>query len=155
MEGNGLPFPSDIQVAHVPGVIAKITVTLSNLNDPFPEDLQIWLSAPSGQLVGLLVNEGGTDPVTNTTITFDDEADSVVPDPLASGRFNPTVNGEYVTDPDLFRPLSTFNGEDPNGTWSLFLVNRVPGGEPAGGCICDGWSLEIQTDPSHGHSHHD
>jgi hypothetical protein len=155
LEGSGTPFPSDIQVSHVPGVISKLTVTLSDLNDSFPEDLQIWLRAPSGQMIGLLINEGGVDRVTNATLTFDDEAASVIPDPLISGRFKPTVNGEYVTDPNLFRPLSTFNGEDPNGTWSLFLVNRVLGGEPTGGCICDGWSLEIQTDPSKGHRHED
>src|SRR5438046_2615537 len=32
LEAYAIPFPSVIQVSHVPGVIAKLTVTLSDLN---------------------------------------------------------------------------------------------------------------------------
>jgi hypothetical protein len=155
LEGAAIPFPSVIQVSHVPGLVTKVTVTLSDLNDSFPEDLQIWLKSPSGQIAGLLINEGGTDTVKDATITFDDDAAAVIPDPMVSGVFKPTVNGEFITDPGLFNTLSSFNGENPNGPWSLFVVNRVTAGEPTGDCLCGGWSLEIKTDPSHGKGHRD
>jgi hypothetical protein len=90
--------------------------------------------------------------VTDLDLTFDDEATDVLPDEaeLTPGTFKPTDADEDGY-PDNFDPapaptadtsLSTFDGTDPNGTWSLYVVDDA--GRDVG--TLAGWSLDIETD---------
>lgn len=95
---------------------------------------------------------GGSADLVNNTYTFDDAAAAT----LADGALNP--DGSYkpsnfgtgdtfpapapagpYNDPQL---LSVFNGVNPNGTWSLYVVDDV-GGDV--GNINLGWELAITT----------
>jgi hypothetical protein len=58
------------------------------------------------------------------------------PGPLTAYGNPGPVNGGTATF------ASTFNGTTPNGTWSLFVVDFVLGGD---GLISGGWTLEITT----------
>jgi hypothetical protein len=95
---------------------------------------------------------GGTDAV-NANLTFDDAAPGIGAT-VVTGAFSPTNIGAG----DLFpapapagpypdpQQLSVFNGLDPNGTWSLYVVDDA--GTDTGS-LTGGWSLSITTsDPS-------
>ena len=70
--------------------------------------------------------------------------------PLASGTYKPTNIDTSDTfpapapAPSAATTLATFNGSDPNGTWSLFVVDDA-GGDT--GSMAGGWCLELATAP--------
>ncbi len=153
--GTATPYPSTINVSGVPTghVITKVTVTLSNYNHTWPDDVDVLLVGPGGQQCILMSDAGGSVDAVNVNLTFDDAAAVSLPDSTAitTGTYRPT---NYVS-PDNFPapgpgsvtqplnpPLSVFDGTNPNGTWSLFVVDDV-GGDA--GNINGGWSITIQT----------
>lgn len=153
------PYPSTIAVSGMVGGITKVTVTLSNINHTSPDDIDVALFGPQGQSLMLTSDSGGATPYTNTTFTFDDAAASNVPDAAAaSGTYKPTDwdGGAICTggSEDLAFPspipstpdcgtLAVFNATNPNGTWSLYVVDDAGGDS---GTISGGWSLTITSD---------
>ncbi len=146
------PYPSTINVSGVLGSVNKITVTLSNLNHSFPEDIDMLLVSPTGQKIVLMSDTGGGNSISNRTIIFDDFAAGFLPDStlISSGTFKPS---DYTSTPTDLYPvpaptgpysstLSVFNGANPNGTWSLFVVDDTFFNS---GSIAKGWSLSIST----------
>jgi subtilisin-like proprotein convertase family protein len=144
------PYPSTIAVAGLNGTVTKVTVTLNNFNHVFPNDVDMLLVGPGGQKLILSSDAGGTAAVTNRTITLDDAAATTIPGGMANGTYRPTNNGTGDTfpapapagphpDPQL---LSIFNGQNPNGVWSLYVVDDA--GTDAGS-IGGGWQLNITT----------
>src|SRR4029077_17280953 len=90
---------------------------------------------------------------------FDDTAAAVMPSAPttapASGSFKPTnyTTGDIFPAPAPAGPylspgtagtdtLAAFNGVDPNGTWSLYIVDDA---NIDSGTITGGWSLSIGT----------
>lgn len=155
------PYPSTIDVANMGGTITKVTVTVSNLTHGFPDDVDILLVSPSGGVVTLMSDAGSStsgppQPVNNVTLRFDAAAAGTLSDTnqIVSGTYRP-VNyaGPFMNTSDPFpapapqtppytnTDLSVFNGANPNGTWSLFVVDDTPF---AIGSI-GGWGLQIQT----------
>ncbi len=151
--GAATPYPSPIVVSALPGVVAKVTVTLTGLAHTAPADLDILLVGPTGQTVLLMSDAGASVPVSGVTLTVDDAAPGFLPldDALVSGTFRPT---NYFN-PDVFLPpapsgpygaaLSGFNGTNPNGTWQLFVLDAF---QADSGQIAGGWSLDITTGPA-------
>jgi subtilisin-like proprotein convertase family protein len=149
--GTAVPYPSDIVVSGVTGTVAKVTVTINGLTHTFPDDLDFLLVGPQGQNAIIWSDAGGGGDVTNITVTLDDGAETALPDagPLVSGTFQPA---NYTPNPDMWpapapapsggSALSIFNGTDPNGTWSLYLVDDATGDL---GQISGGWSLTITS----------
>jgi subtilisin-like proprotein convertase family protein len=150
--GPANPYPSTINVSGVTETVSKVTATLNTMNHTFPDDIDVLLVGPGGQKLLLMSDVGGSGDIVNITLTFDDAAASLVPDagPAVSGTFRPSNIGTGDTfpapapvgpypDPQL---LSVFNGVDPNGTWSLFVVDDQ-GGDT--GNINGGWTLNITT----------
>ena len=141
------PYPSTINVTGVTGTVTKVTVTLHNLNHTFPSDVDVLLVGPGGQTVILMSDVGGETDAVNATLTFDDSAPSIGTS-IVSGTFRPTNvgNGDPFPSPAPSAPfgsfLSVFNGIDPNGTWSLYVVDDAGGDS---GNINGGWSLTIST----------
>jgi hypothetical protein len=90
---------------------------------------------------------GGTD-LNNVTLTFDDAAASNLADSstLVAGTYKPTdfVTGDAFPSPAPAGPygtaLSAFNGLDPNGAWSLYVLDDAASD---GGSIAGGWSLQF------------
>src|SRR6185295_5120728 len=134
--GPATPFPSTISVPAT-GTITNLTVTLNNFSHTFPDDVDIMLVGPGGQNAIIMSDVGNGIAVSN------------LPDngTLVSGTFKPT-NFEGV---ETFSPgpppsggsaLSVFNGTNPNGVWSLYVVDDT--GDD-GGSISGGWCLNITT----------
>ena len=145
--GVSSPYPSSITVAGVPGTTTKISVTLSNIVHPVPDEIDALLVGPHGENVMLMSDAGGANVLNNVTLTFDDAAATALSDGglLTTGTYRPS-NFEAVdsfTSPAPSGPygttLSVFNGSDPNGKWSLYVYDD---GSPNKGAI-NGWSLTI------------
>lgn len=160
---RALPYASTIPVEGMVGAITDVNVTLSGVTHDNPDDLDILLVGPSGKRILLLSDAGGTPNAVNINMTFDDEAEAVVPDdgPLTHGRVRPTNFGIGDTLPDLpeIYPspppagaatlASVFNGTRPNGVWKLYIVDdaiKYPGN------ISFGWSIDITADGVYGAS---
>ena len=151
---SALPYPSTISVSGLTGAVTKVTATLSNINHTFPDDVDVLLVGPAGQKVLLMSDVGGNNSLTNVTITLDDSAASSLPDTtrINPGTFKPSnidVNTDVFPAPAPASPyvtnLSVFNGQNPNGTWSLYV--RDDGPNDAGN-IAGGWFLSITTSNS-------
>jgi uncharacterized delta-60 repeat protein/uncharacterized repeat protein (TIGR01451 family) len=147
---NATPYPSVINVSGLAGTVSKVTVTLTNLSHTFPDDIDMLLVGPAGQNVMLMSDAGGNNFITNVTITLDDAAANALPDSdtITNGTYKPTnfLLADFFPAPAPPSPygstLATFNGSNPNGAWSLFIVDDLAGGA---GSIGRGWSLAITT----------
>jgi subtilisin-like proprotein convertase family protein len=150
-------YPSTINVAGLTGIVSKVTVTLANLSHAFPDDVDILLVGPGGQNAILMSDVGGNatnaiSPNAPVTLTLDDDAANSLPGTtmLSTGTFKPT--NDNGGDGDTFSApapapsggslLSVFNGTDPNGTWSLYVVDD---GNGSSGLLASGWCLNITT----------
>ena len=130
------PYPSVINVANRIGKVNKVVVTLEGVSHNFVSDMDVLLVGPNGAATILMSDVGGTRPVSNINLTFDDAAASSLPvnAGLSAGTFKPTDGdgGQGASDNLLPSPapagpyqtsLSVFNGIDPNGAWSLYIVD--------------------------------
>lgn len=153
-------YPSSLTVAGLTGwKVAKATVTLHGLSHTFPSDISMLLLGPQGQSAILMSQTGGQNrySVTNLTLTLDDDATNSLPiyTSLSSGTFRPTDGYLALGYPhfpyDFPTPapagnsnspalLSAFKSTDPNGVWSLFVVDDSAGDT---GSIAGGWSLSL------------
>ena len=146
--GSATPYPSTINISGITGGITKVTVTLTNLSHANPDDLDILLVSSTGNKVMLMSDAGGSTDINNVTLTFDAFASSTLPDStiISSGTYQPTdyttgdnmspaPAGPYGTD------LTVFNGADPNGTWSLYIMDDS---NPRTGTL-GGWKLNVTT----------
>jgi hypothetical protein len=141
------PYPSTIEVSGLTGTITDVNVTLNDLNHDQPDDVDILLTAPTGQqYVVLMADAGHSFDLTGVDLTFDAAAASPVPDydPITSGAYRPANYGSYFIDPALTNTsLSIFNGLTPNGTW--YLNGGDDRAEMTIGSIAGGWSIDITT----------
>ena len=137
------PYPSNITVAGMPGSITKVTVKLNNITHGRPADIDMLLIGPDGQTAIIMSDSGGSPGgISDVTLTLDDLAANPLPvftpAPLVTtGIYQPTNNpNPNPANPDTFpspcpqftpptnsAPLSVFNGTNPNGTWSLWIVD--------------------------------
>jgi uncharacterized repeat protein (TIGR01451 family) len=154
--GTGSPYPSTVTVSGLTGSVYKVTVTLSNVSHTFPGDFDILLTGPSAPggvppTVILMSDAGGGIDMADITVTFDDAAGASLPNVgvINSVPYRPT---NLDMEPDVFPPpapagpyggaLSIFNGTNPNGVWSLYVIDDVPSDV---GLIAGGWGLDITT----------
>ena len=159
------PYPSHIYTSNL-GPVTGLTVTLNGTTYPHASDLDVLLVGPQGQSIVLLNNVGpstGTQNASNVTVTFSDAAASAIPQTTALGSPNSSVTTKPVdysgTDTDTFPSPAptgpygtpapqgsatlggTFDGTNPNGTWSLYVVTV---GEGDGtGSVAGGWSIDF------------
>lgn len=149
--GTANPYPSDIQIAGLPGFVTGITVNLENFSHALPDDVDILLVAPNGRRIILMSDAGGNVAINNLSLTFSDSASVSLPDNsgLTSGIYKPTNFDDTDTFPAPApqgnlsgTTLDVFRGSNPNGTWSLYVVDD--NGNNAG-TIASGWNLDIQS----------
>lgn len=166
---DGLPgslYPSTINVSGQPSSIAGVRVTLFNVTRPTMDDLSVLLVDPTGtRKFILMAGTGGPDPVSGATITLEDasadflpsgaafaegqnykptncSAGPIFPAPAPAGPFGDPGCGPAIT--ATF--ASVFGGANPNGLWSLYMVDE-PGGRPVklGGPVSSigGWGIQF------------
>ncbi|HET9530499.1 MAG TPA: FG-GAP-like repeat-containing protein, partial [Blastocatellia bacterium] len=145
------PYPSTITVSGLAGPVDKVRVRLTDINIT-AHIVDILLVGPSGQKVLLMSDAGGPSVMSSTNLVFDDDAGAFIPSlGVPSGTYRPTNNDTADTFPapapagPYSETLSVFDGTDPNGVWSLYLVNDTP--LSPGGNVNGGWSLIFGEDP--------
>ena len=114
----------------------------------FAADLDITLTSPAGTVVTLTTDNGaGNDDVFNGTV-WDDSANPAGQVPYLSN--NGLVTDHVYVNLTLASPLvpeeamAAFNGENPNGTWTITISDDAVGD---GGSL-NSWDLEISTLPA-------
>ena len=136
--GTALPYPSEIQIAGLTGLVTGVSVSLENFSHTSPDDVDILLVAPNGRSVVLMSDAGGNNAVTDVDLTFTDAAANFLPDSsaISSGVFKPTNFDGTDTFPtpapqmNYAANFASLYGTNPNGTWQLFVVDDT--GENAG-----------------------
>ncbi|MCX6875624.1 MAG: SUMF1/EgtB/PvdO family nonheme iron enzyme [Verrucomicrobia bacterium] len=139
------PYPSTITVSGVMGRVSALRVKLNGLSHTYPDDLDLFLVAPSGQVCALMSDAGDRFSLPNINLTFDDAAASAIPDALAitAGTYRPA---DYETGEALppggagaiGTNLLALVAGDVNGTWKLFASDDFPSADS--GAIAS-WSL--------------
>jgi hypothetical protein len=165
---NSVPYPSSIVVAGLGASLSSITLTLTNYTrSSRNDDLDMLLVGPTGATLIVFSDVGGiAGPTGPITIVLAD-GNPFLPDagPLVGGTFRPTNEstaqdafaasapvGPYGNPggavvgagPNTF--ATQFNGTNPNGTWSLYIVDDVPVNDGETGSIT-GWTLNITAVP--------
>ncbi len=147
--GTGTPYPSTINISGL-GEVQDVNVHLLGMSHTWPDDIDILLVGPGGQNLIIMSDAGGSFDLVDVDLIFDDAASDSLPDSaqIVSGTYKPTNFGTGDTfpapapAPSEETTLSIFNGIDPNGDWSLYVVDDV-GGDL--GAINGGWCLDITT----------
>ncbi|MEO6182927.1 MAG: hypothetical protein ABIP71_07515, partial [Verrucomicrobiota bacterium] len=144
------PYPSAINVKCLFGTVQKLIVTLHDFSHAFPDDIDSLLVGPNGKAIKIMSDTGGGETVNNLTLAFDEFASDFLSDTdqLFSGTYKPT---DYPPADSFPAPapapnaalLSEFIGSNPNGPWSLYVVDDV---SLDNGSIAGGWSLQIYYD---------
>jgi hypothetical protein len=145
---SATPYPSVKFLSGYTGAISKVVVAIKGLTHAWPEDLGMVLRGPDGTLVLLMCGVGSSFPVTDIDFTVDDSGAAM---PAAASLTDGSVYAptQIGLIPDLWPPgpaspygvaLSDFNGKDPNGAWSLWIVDW---GSGAAGSISGGWDVTI------------
>ena len=154
------PYPSTINVTGLTGVTTEVQVTLHSFSHTYSRDVSILLVSPTGQKV-ILVSQAGPSSngiiALNAQLTFSDMATAYLPRDggIISGVYKPSNYAGNNAFGDVFFPapappstpaspyastLSAFNGQNPNGTWSLYVVDNATGDT---GQINNGWCINI------------
>ena len=125
------PARSPIHVSGLTGTVRDVDVTLE-IGHAWTPDIDVFLISPQGTRIRLLNQEGDLQNHEDFFIThLDDEADRSLDQgaPPYDGDFRPRT------------PLSNFDGQAMNGTWTLEVIDYVPQDH---GAIA-GWSLTFET----------
>lgn len=150
--GTGTPYPSAILISGLTNLqgnnllVSKVTATLNGFAHTFPHDVNVLLDSPSGQELILMGHAGGPYSATNLTLTFDDAATQSLPvGQLVSGTYLPTDYPPVDLFPGLppasaTEMLAIFDGQNPNGYWSLYVYDDTEGNS---GVITGGWDLGL------------
>ncbi|MCB1054815.1 MAG: IPTL-CTERM sorting domain-containing protein [Acidobacteria bacterium] len=130
------------------GSYVYTVILTTNIQHTFPGDIDMTLQSPVGTVVTLTTDNGGTNDNVFDGTRWTDDANP-------GGQVPYTTNDGLVTDHvyvlgTLASPLvpeeamTAFQGEDPNGTWTLTISDDA-GGD--GGSL-NSWSLEVYTFPA-------
>ncbi|PSF35666.1 hypothetical protein C7H19_15605 [Aphanothece hegewaldii CCALA 016] len=147
------PYPSEINVSGLTGLITKVTVTLNNISHTYPDDVDILLVGPNGQKTILMSDVGGSSDLNGVNLTFSQTAAASLPDlgQITSKTYKPTDigSGDTFATPAPAGPydanLGVFNNTGANGIWKLYVVDDA---NLDTGSIAGGWQLAIQTQPT-------
>jgi subtilisin-like proprotein convertase family protein len=146
------PYPSTITVPTTAGTIAKVTVQLNGFNHTYPADAAILLVGPLGQKFLLFYHIGGGTDAVGANLTFTDSVTTSLPSAIVSGTYKPSTysSGTYTFPspapayPYLSGALSSLNGTNPSGTWSIYVRDDA---NTDSGTLSGGWSLSFAITP--------
>jgi subtilisin-like proprotein convertase family protein len=153
------PYPSTISVSGMPHKVQDVKVVIGGFTHTCPGDVDMLLVAPGGQRFVPFSDAAACNPgVTSVNFILADQSIQSLPDlngAVVPGQYLPTNNGsaDAFAAPAPVGPYpaaqpagsdsfhSAFAGIDPNGTWSLYVVDDLVG--DAGSMA--GWTLAITT----------
>ena len=167
---NSSPYPSVINVPSLGSTVADVSVTLNGFSGTggVPLDYGFLLVAPDGSHnLDFLDNAGvgGSQSFSENVTVADGSASAPLDGGLLSATYGPTVNSTTApsfpsvalpatqipgtinyAQPDVFgnTPLTlaqAFNGVDPTGAWSLFLLNTSGTSTPLH--VTGGWCVSF------------
>lgn len=159
VSGTATPYGSNIVVSGLSGTVARVRVQLHGWTTDWVGDDDILLVSPQGVGVLLLSDVGGSCWASNVEATIE-EGGPVFPQngcQSPGGHYGPWTSRptNYVDtypETDNFPPpapaapwadtLTALNGLNPNGTWSLYLIDDTNFYD---GRIENGWSITIET----------
>jgi subtilisin-like proprotein convertase family protein len=146
-------YPTTIAVAGLTGTVTNVTVTFTGFSHAKSSDVDMLLIAPFGAQATIMSDAGGAAAAVGVDFTLDDSGATTIPAPLVNGTYKPTNLGSDLDAwpspaplvsgfPTTPAPFSAFNGGNPNGTWSLYIVDDTTTGT---GTIAGGWTLTVTT----------
>lgn len=118
---------SVIPVDKLGGTIERVTVVV-NITHSYTADLHIFLVAPDGKEIALVEGQGGSGDNYYNTV-FDDGSSTSI------ASASPPFTGVYRPE----EPLSTLNGIDPDGQWTL----KVRDDQFLDGGFLNGWGMAL------------
>jgi hypothetical protein len=146
--GPATPYPSTITLSGQRPYLCSVVIELLGLTHGFPDDLDV-LVAKAGPNAIVMSDAGGSFDVNPVNLALNDAGAGNLPDagPLSTGVYKPsnyTGSGTETWPAPAPAPLggsalSIFKGSDPDGTWSLFVVDDEA---PDGGSITS-WCVNI------------
>jgi photosystem II stability/assembly factor-like uncharacterized protein/subtilisin-like proprotein convertase family protein len=161
--GKANPYPSNITVSGLTGVVSGVSVTLNNAQHDWSRDIDILLVSPDGRKFIVMSDAGQGNGLDNpATLTLSDAGATLLTnmfEPIPSGTYKPTNHSDGLN-PDNFESpapaapwnspaptgsatfASVFNGAEPNGVWSLYVMDDASSNS---GMIAGGWCLDITT----------
>jgi hypothetical protein len=146
--GGATPYPSVQAISGMTGLITKVTVNINQFIHAYCTQVCVMLRSPSGRTAVIFSGMGGPHVlVSPINLVFDDSAGGVLPD------FNTPVAGTYrcspydiasvpntnpstpytqiaywpapAPQPNYGLNLATFIGDNPNGSWSLWVASAL------------------------------
>jgi len=158
--GPSMPYPSVVTVTGLTGAVSSINVHLNQIQHTFMTDLDILLVSPTGQKFVLLSDAGSNVGLISPKDLIFSDSGIVLPSSglLLPGTYLPrdVESGDAFAAPAPFGPYArpetvgtatlngTFGSFDPNGNWSLYIVDDEDGDH---GSMLS-WCLEIGTGPA-------
>lgn len=146
----GDPATPSVNVTTPSGAkLVKVVLHLNHLTHGRSADLDVLLVSAAGGKA-LVMSDAGGYYADDISVTLDDGARRSLPttELLYTGSFRPTNYGATIDTfpaPAPARPyganLATFQGENPQGLWRLFIVDDLAGGYSYGGL--GSWSLDV------------
>lgn len=140
-DGNPNGVYSSIAVSGANWSLSSLSVTL-NISGGFNGDLYGYLSY-NGTLVTLL-NRVGTGGGNTFGFSTSGLNNVTLADGSASNIHDVSVPGSAISYSADGGSLASFNGSNPNGTWTLFFADMSGGG---GTSTINGWSLDVTAVP--------
>ena len=166
---NASPYPSPVLVRGMVGGITSVAVSIFGLTHTNPEDVAIMLVSPSGVAKVVMNGVGGDNNIAGVNLYISDSAAEFMPPTgpgttLQSDSYKPTNTADTgasagITFPipgasgvatpipgqnfNAFKGLGTFNPNDLNGSWRLYVRDTVQ--NDFWGQISGGWALGITT----------
>jgi subtilisin-like proprotein convertase family protein len=151
------PYPSTVNVTGLPHKVLDVQLVIGGFTHTCPGDVDMLLVAPNGRAFVPMSDVGGCGPgVTSITFRMSDQAPAPMQSTVALtqlGEYKPSNAGvaDVFPAPAPLGPYrqpgsvgadgfdTAFDGVDPNGTWSLYVVDDV--GNDAGSLSF--WNLII------------
>ncbi len=118
---DGTPLVVTVNVVSAEDQINDVDLGL-DITHTWIGDMEITLESPAGTVVTLRDNYNGN--VDNLVGTYDDESANA--EDGGTTDISPNA-GTSVADLQPLNALSVFDGEDPNGTWTMTITDTVGG----------------------------
>ncbi len=132
---------STITVSGAPAYLYDVNL-FTTIAHTFSADLDVTLTSPSGTVVTITTDNGGSnDNVFNGTL-WDDQAGATNPTGVVTDYVY--ANNVVATPLSPEEPLGAFIGENPNGVWTLSVTDDLAGDV---GTLSN-WSLSISGLPT-------